>query len=485
MFDQLLVKLKCSVWLNGYLIVCAVVIVFFPSTSFSQDKIYKTDKTIIEAKVQEVGDAEIRYKKFSNQNGPVYTVKKDYVWMIIYENGEKEIYNQVQPKQQVQKPAGIKRSSVNNPADQFNNDKARNFILTEKINDAIASYSILLTHDSTNATLLAEDAYALALGGIYEAALMRLDRSWSIGANTPDVNYFTAQVFALMGYDDLSTEFWNASGKYKIPAWISSESAVLLQKFKRKSPTSSKTTREELISNFKHANELASQNLYFQSIALFRKTIDLCPDQYVLYFGYSIALEKAGALEKSAQATEKAISLVGNKADERGKKQVLEQRLVSINRKLASLPSDAMPGLIQTQKKVADAFRPQMMAYAGGMLAADIINVNCRIGYFISGSSNASFDFGVSKNLDVTSVNLGLSGYYRKNIFVCGGGLLVYSGNASTTLSVKISVGISVQNKNQTSSFDVFLDGSAGLTKNSLTTVGLSIGKSIYFGKRK
>jgi hypothetical protein len=119
------------------------------------------------------------------------------------------------------------------------------------------------------------------------------------------------------------------------------------------------------------------------------------------------------------------------------------------------------------------------------MLAPDIININCRIGYFISGSGNAAFDFGVSQNLGVTSVNLGLSAYYRKNVLVCGAGLMLNAGNVNTTLSVKISAGISIRNKNQTSSFDIFLDGYTGLTTNSLTTIGLSIGKSIYFGKRK
>jgi hypothetical protein len=126
-----------------------------------------------------------------------------------------------------------------------------------------------------------------------------------------------------------------------------------------------------------------------------------------------------------------------------------------------------------------------MMAYAGFMLAPSLININCRIGYYISGSSNVSFDFGVAKNAGVTSVNLGLSGYVRKNSLVSGAGLLLTSGNGNTTLSLKISVGISKINKNQTSSLDIFLDGNAGLTKGSLTTIGLSIGKSIYFGKRK
>jgi hypothetical protein len=137
------------------------------------------------------------------------------------------------------------------------------------------------------------------------------------------------------------------------------------------------------------------------------------------------------------------------------------------------------------QHKLPDSFRPQVMAFAGIMLAPKLFNLNFRLGYFMSGSSNASFDFGVSNSAAVTTVNLGLSGYYRQRILVCGGGLNLNTGNSSTTVSIKISLGVSIRNRAQTSSFDIFLDGYQGLAKHSLTTLGMSIGKTLYFGKRK
>jgi len=60
----------------------------------AQDKIHTTDNTVIEAKVIEINDAEIKYKKFSNPNGPSYVIDKLKVSMIVYENGEKDIFNQ-------------------------------------------------------------------------------------------------------------------------------------------------------------------------------------------------------------------------------------------------------------------------------------------------------------------------------------------------------------------------------------------------------
>jgi hypothetical protein len=40
-------------------------------------------------------------------------------------------------------------------------------------------------------------------------------------------------------------------------------------------------------------------------------------------------------------------------------------------------------------------------------------------------------------------------------------------------------------NKKGTASFDIFLDGKVPLKKGYSTLMGLSIGRSFYFGKRK
>ena len=63
-----------------------------PSFVFAQDVIHKNDSTTIDAKVQEIGETEIKYRKFSNPDGPTYTVKKSEVAYIAYQNGEKEVY---------------------------------------------------------------------------------------------------------------------------------------------------------------------------------------------------------------------------------------------------------------------------------------------------------------------------------------------------------------------------------------------------------
>ena len=59
----------------------------------AQDIITKNDGTDIQAKVMEVGQSQISYKKFSNLNGPTYTLSLSEILMITYENGEREMYN--------------------------------------------------------------------------------------------------------------------------------------------------------------------------------------------------------------------------------------------------------------------------------------------------------------------------------------------------------------------------------------------------------
>lgn len=63
----------------------------------AQDVIVKKDGSTILSKVLEVNPSDIKYKKFSNQNGPTYTINKSEVMAINYENGEKDLFDDVSP----------------------------------------------------------------------------------------------------------------------------------------------------------------------------------------------------------------------------------------------------------------------------------------------------------------------------------------------------------------------------------------------------
>ena len=69
------------------------IILLISVNGFSQDIIIKYDSVKIEAKVIEVGLSTVKYKKFSNQDGPVYVISKSDIKEITYQNGERDIFN--------------------------------------------------------------------------------------------------------------------------------------------------------------------------------------------------------------------------------------------------------------------------------------------------------------------------------------------------------------------------------------------------------
>lgn len=66
----------------------------------AQDIIIFTNGDEVEAKVVEVSDTEIKYKTWSNLNGPTWVKKTTEIFMIHYENGTKQTFSTAQKLQQ-------------------------------------------------------------------------------------------------------------------------------------------------------------------------------------------------------------------------------------------------------------------------------------------------------------------------------------------------------------------------------------------------
>jgi hypothetical protein len=79
-------------------------IVFNSTLSFSQDIITTKAGEDILAKISEVGHTEIKYRKFDNPDGPMFTLLRSDVLMIRYENGTKDVFND-EPKAVTASPA--------------------------------------------------------------------------------------------------------------------------------------------------------------------------------------------------------------------------------------------------------------------------------------------------------------------------------------------------------------------------------------------
>jgi len=73
-------------------IIVVLACLVFTSIIKAQDIITLIDGTDVQAKVTEVGQSEISYKKYQNLDGPTYTISRSDILMITYENGEREVY---------------------------------------------------------------------------------------------------------------------------------------------------------------------------------------------------------------------------------------------------------------------------------------------------------------------------------------------------------------------------------------------------------
>ena len=70
-----------------------VLLVCSAGTAVAQDVILKKDNTTVLSKVIEVTSTEIKYKKWSNQDGPTYSIDRSEVTSINYQNGDVDKFN--------------------------------------------------------------------------------------------------------------------------------------------------------------------------------------------------------------------------------------------------------------------------------------------------------------------------------------------------------------------------------------------------------
>src|SRR5689334_3838990 len=58
----------------------------------SQDRIYRRNGKIVEAKVIEIGSSEIKYHEFTDLNGPIYVLETDRIIKVVFENGKVQTF---------------------------------------------------------------------------------------------------------------------------------------------------------------------------------------------------------------------------------------------------------------------------------------------------------------------------------------------------------------------------------------------------------
>ena len=92
-----------------------VLFLFLAAFLNAQDIIYKTDGSEIQSKVIEISEDLIKYKKISNLDGPLYSIAKNEVFMIVYENGEREVFKSKVENHEANVNQKIQDQAITNP----------------------------------------------------------------------------------------------------------------------------------------------------------------------------------------------------------------------------------------------------------------------------------------------------------------------------------------------------------------------------------
>ena len=86
-------------------------LLFSSSQLFAQDTIVKRDGTEISSVVKAVTEESITYLKFDNPTGPTYTLSKNSVFMIKYQNGSKDVFEITANEKKAEKQVTMEKRS--------------------------------------------------------------------------------------------------------------------------------------------------------------------------------------------------------------------------------------------------------------------------------------------------------------------------------------------------------------------------------------
>ena len=105
-----------------------LIFTLFPLLTFAQDNIILKNGEDINTKIIEINESNVKYKKYNNLDGPLYTTSKDEIFYIKYSNGEKEMFtnyvNNKSSNNTVDKKVLISGRSIFNYTNTFQDDLA-------------------------------------------------------------------------------------------------------------------------------------------------------------------------------------------------------------------------------------------------------------------------------------------------------------------------------------------------------------------------
>lgn len=119
----------------------------------AQDIIVTRQSERIDAKVTEVTENEVRYKKTSNPDGPVFVLSKSNIVSIIYANGEVQLFNDTNEEQK--RPS----SAISQPRLQHGDRKPDPNMILYRKNGKIVAKNTIINEAIYLRTLLGNEEY--------------------------------------------------------------------------------------------------------------------------------------------------------------------------------------------------------------------------------------------------------------------------------------------------------------------------------------
>lgn len=181
----------------------------------AQDMIVKKDGTVIQAKVMKVGTSEVDYKKWSNQNGPQYSIAVADILAINYQNGEKETFDNVSAQPEASKPAAQPTGMTQVTVETLSAEaKAANDATIEKYNQI---YDTDVNEVKKNGN--AKEAF-MRLGVTEGSVLENEDIAISIATGYMDIKFMIQNKTNSTLYLDLGNTFYVSMGQsfgYYVP----------------------------------------------------------------------------------------------------------------------------------------------------------------------------------------------------------------------------------------------------------------------------
>jgi len=208
------------------------------------------------------------------------------------------------------------------------------------------------------------------------------------------------------------------------------------------------------------ANRLGAQNRPYLASALFEDLIDAHPNDFLLYLGLSLSLQKIGAYKSAEVVLDKAAILASPTGPDKG---LIKARRIQL-RLAEQAGQGPETGLLPSH----------FLAFVGGQFSSDSASFNARLGYFVTPVLDANVSLGVSGANDTTNFTLGAGAQYYwpqgRNRGVLGATL----GVDSSTVTCTISPGLT------TPQGSYYLD--VAFSSSGTVSLGITIGDTIYFG---